>query len=228
MRRFFCLPRVLRRWKRWWEEGEREGKRSSSLHRRASETSSVVDSSILLSVQQRHKVCQGDRSRSQRILLGRCSVGLLGSSSLAPSQTRVELITPSRLFSKQASGGLFVPILHTLPLPEMEHIVRKSQADRIIVCETLSAQTSSPLLLGLFSLLCYFSIPQGPDLFVCVCIHQSQDHHPNPSQLPSVCLLYSPNHLHRALRPLPQRFHALHKRVNWAPKRSPYDPCCSR
>ncbi|KAL7418153.1 putative long-chain acyl-CoA synthetase [Mrakia frigida] len=45
-----------------------------------------------------------------------------------------------------ASGGLFVPILHTLPLPEMEHIVRKSQADRIIVCET---QTSSPLQLGL-------------------------------------------------------------------------------
>lgn len=33
-----------------------------------------------------------------------------------------------------------MPILHSLPLPEMEHIVRKSQADRIICCETLKAR----------------------------------------------------------------------------------------
>jgi malonyl-CoA/methylmalonyl-CoA synthetase len=37
-----------------------------------------------------------------------------------------------------ASGGLFVPILHTHPVPEMEYIVQKSGAKLLIAAESFA------------------------------------------------------------------------------------------
>lgn len=41
-------------------------------------------------------------------------------------------------FAWQASGGLFVPLLHSLPVKEMAYVVRKSGAKRLIVCSSLA------------------------------------------------------------------------------------------
>jgi D-alanine--poly(phosphoribitol) ligase subunit 1 len=42
------------------------------------------------------------------------------------------------LSALQAAGGLFVPLLHTLPVKEMAYVVRKSGAERLIVCDSLA------------------------------------------------------------------------------------------
>ena len=90
-----------------------------------------------------------------------------------------------------------MPVLHSLPLPEMEHIVRKSQADRIICCESLKARGDelaastgyAPQALKRSRHRTY----RHRAFLTCLLRSQSQARDPHPAQLPLVRLA-SPDH----------------------------------
>lgn len=71
--------------------------------------------------------------------MGGCSVGRLGEPGCPLKASRRTSLTPVSS-PRQAAGGLFVPLLHSLPVKEMAYVVRKSGAKRLIVCETLAAK----------------------------------------------------------------------------------------